>query len=250
MKYVGSKSKISKDIVPIIQKYIDDNEISTYIEPFVGGANVIDKINCKYRFGSDIDTIPISLLTKCVDNPNLLDTLPEMVSREYYYEVKYNKDKFEDWYYSAILLFGSYNNRVYGGCYGAMATTKEGQIRNYFQESIRNFKKQIPRLKDIVFENKAYYETNAKNCLIYCDPPYAHSIKYSQPFDNEKFWQWCRNMSKDNIVIISEYSAPEDFVCIWEKEIKVHIRNNKKNMATERLFVYKGDKHEKKNTCV
>lgn len=37
MKYVGSKNKISKYIVPIIQKHIDENEIRTYIEPFVGG---------------------------------------------------------------------------------------------------------------------------------------------------------------------------------------------------------------------
>lgn len=37
MKYMGSKSRISKYIVPIIQKYIDENAIKTYIEPFVGG---------------------------------------------------------------------------------------------------------------------------------------------------------------------------------------------------------------------
>lgn len=37
MKYMGSKSRIAKDIVPIIQKTIDDNNINTYIEPFVGG---------------------------------------------------------------------------------------------------------------------------------------------------------------------------------------------------------------------
>lgn len=38
MKYVGSKQKISKYIVPIIQEYIDKNKIETYIEPFVGGG--------------------------------------------------------------------------------------------------------------------------------------------------------------------------------------------------------------------
>ena len=37
MKYMGSKYRISKYIVPIIQKYIDENGIKTYIEPFVGG---------------------------------------------------------------------------------------------------------------------------------------------------------------------------------------------------------------------
>lgn len=49
MVYQGSKNRLTKYIVPIIQKKIDENNISTYIEPFVGGANVIDKINCKNR---------------------------------------------------------------------------------------------------------------------------------------------------------------------------------------------------------
>jgi hypothetical protein len=39
--------------VPIIQKYIDDNHIEYYYENFVGGANVIDKMKCKNKYGSD-----------------------------------------------------------------------------------------------------------------------------------------------------------------------------------------------------
>ena len=38
MKYMGSKSRIAKYIVPIIQEYIDKNEIKNYLEPFVGGG--------------------------------------------------------------------------------------------------------------------------------------------------------------------------------------------------------------------
>ena len=38
LKYMGSKSRIAKYIVPIIQKYIDDNEVTKYVEPFVGGG--------------------------------------------------------------------------------------------------------------------------------------------------------------------------------------------------------------------
>ena len=34
---MGSKSRIAKYIVPIIQKYINENDITMYIEPFVGG---------------------------------------------------------------------------------------------------------------------------------------------------------------------------------------------------------------------
>lgn len=38
MKYVGSKNRLSKDLVPIIQKFIDDNNIKHYYEPFVGAV--------------------------------------------------------------------------------------------------------------------------------------------------------------------------------------------------------------------
>lgn len=37
MKYLGSKSRIAKYIAPIIQKCIDENNITEYYEPFVGG---------------------------------------------------------------------------------------------------------------------------------------------------------------------------------------------------------------------
>ena len=45
MKYLGSKNRISKYISPILQQYINENRITTYYEPFVGGANIIDKID-------------------------------------------------------------------------------------------------------------------------------------------------------------------------------------------------------------
>lgn len=38
MKYLGSKSRIAKDIVPIIQRYIDEAQPIAYLEPFVGGG--------------------------------------------------------------------------------------------------------------------------------------------------------------------------------------------------------------------
>lgn len=53
IKYMGSKSRIAKDIVPIIQKCIDDNKIDTYIENFVGGSNMIEHIKCATKNGYD-----------------------------------------------------------------------------------------------------------------------------------------------------------------------------------------------------
>ena len=45
---MGSKNRLSKQIVPIIQNYIDKG-YNGYLEPFVGGANIIDKIEAEEK---------------------------------------------------------------------------------------------------------------------------------------------------------------------------------------------------------
>ena len=62
MKYFGSKSRIAKYIVPILQKEIDENQIRTYLEVFCGGCNVIDKIKCEHRIANDLNPYLIALL--------------------------------------------------------------------------------------------------------------------------------------------------------------------------------------------
>lgn len=61
MQYVGSKNKLSKELVPIIQSYIKE-DTKGYLEPFVGGANMIDKIKHHNKIGCDIHKELIALL--------------------------------------------------------------------------------------------------------------------------------------------------------------------------------------------
>lgn len=65
---MGSKNKYAKYIVPILQKCIDENNVILYIEPFVGGANIIDKIKCKNRYGFDRSDTLIALLSLAADD--------------------------------------------------------------------------------------------------------------------------------------------------------------------------------------
>ena len=62
MVFMGSKARYASSIVPILQKVIDDNNITKYIECFVGGANIIDKIRCEERYGFDNSDTLIALL--------------------------------------------------------------------------------------------------------------------------------------------------------------------------------------------
>lgn len=242
MKYMGSKSKIAKDLVPIIQKYINENHITNYIEPFCGGCNIIDKIDCDLKFASDKQKYLIALYK----NLDKLDTLPEMVTREHYVKVRdsYNKntDEFEDWYKGAVGFLASYNGRFFDGGYSGIVKSSSGVERNYYQEAKRNLEKQKENLRDIVFICSDYKSIKyISDYLVYCDPPYKNTKQYSssKDFDSDEFWQWVRERSANNIVLVSELEAPDDFECIWEQEIKRNIEYSKSKVVTEKLFKYK-----------
>jgi DNA adenine methylase len=242
MKYIGSKAKISKYISPIINELILKNKINTYIEPFVGGANMIEHIKCTGKYGYDNENLVISLLNKVITDEKFLDILPELPTREHYYDVRDNSN-YDIEYKAAILYFASYNSRINGGCYGACANTKEGGVRNYFQEAKRNLQKQIPKILDVNFIHSDYKDILVpNNSLIYCDPPYEEchykdKVYSGKGFNHEEFWNWVRVKSKNNnVVLISEYNAPDDFECIWETETKTHMDNTNKLSRVEKLF--------------
>ena len=62
MKYMGSKAKVARYIVPIIQEQIERSGYETYLEPFCGGCNVIDKIEAPQRIASDCNKYLIALM--------------------------------------------------------------------------------------------------------------------------------------------------------------------------------------------
>ena len=245
MKYMGSKARIAKHIVPIIQKYIDDNNITTYIEPFVGGANVIDKIKCKQRIGSDKNQYLIALLQRVQAGQHLY----EAVDKELYNQARTafnqgNTSEFEDWQVGNIGFIASFNGRWFDGGYAkpGYEKTKNGlRFRDYYNEAKNNLLKQAPDLKGIEFMCRDYTEVNPKGCLVYCDPPYQGTKQYANAmtFDYDVFWDTMRKWSENNIVIISEEHAPDDFSCIWEQEVSRSIKADDKSKSVEKLFIYK-----------
>lgn len=241
MKYMGSKSRIKKYIVPILQKLIDDNDIKMYIETMVGGGNVIDSISCDIKIGNDIST-PLIEFWKHMQKTNGTD-LPLEVTRGHYVDVKNNQstDKYPKWYIGAIGYLASYNGRYFDGGYAKTVITKTGVVRNYYDESRRNVIKQIQSLKDVMFTNKDYQEMKVvKNTLIYCDIPYANTQNYNTfgEFNHTSFWDWVRKFSENNIVVVSELNAPDDFICIWEQEIVRTLDNKNRNKSVEKLFIH------------
>lgn len=248
MKYMGSKNRLAKELVPIIQKYIDDNNIENYLEPFVGGANIIDKIKCKNKYGSDNNKYLIELLKRVQSK----EPLYEEVTKELYSKARneFNNNKiesFEDWQIGNIGFLASFNGRFFDGGYAKSGyeKTKNGKrFRNYYEESKRNILNQSKNLYGIVFKNCDFRDIKeVSNFVIYCDPPYKNTKKYknAENFNYFEFWNIIRKWSKQNIVLVSELEAPNDFKCIWEQEVNRSIKPNDKKKVTEKLFIYKGE---------
>ena len=238
MRYMGSKSRITKYIVPIIQEVIETNGIITYIEPFCGGCNVIDKISCGTKIANDNQLYLIELLK----NVDKVKTLPDIITKEHYSSVRssyYKSDKmYEDWYIGAVGFLASYNGRFFDGGYGATVTRKStGKTYNSYKEAKDNLLSQD--LSGITFTCSDYKDLIIpKNSLVYCDPPYEGTKQYgiNKNFEHAEFWNWVREQAKQNIIIISEENAPEDFECIWEQEVQRSMNKDNKYNKVEKLF--------------
>lgn len=243
MKYMGSKARIAKDICPIIQSFIDKSGAYVYIEGFVGGANIIDKINCDIRHGIDKNKYLIALLKYVANGGELLGR----VSKDTYTEVKQNEDNYPNWLVGNVGFLASYNGKFFDGGYAntVIEHTKYGdKVRDYYQEGKRNLEQQAPNLKDIIFTSGDFLElwksfVGQKEVVFYFDIPYLNTTKYdvSKGFDYDKFYDICRELSKNNIVIVSEQWMPDDFTCIWEKKVARTISATGREYPTEKLFV-------------
>ena len=229
--YIGSKRRIAKEVLPIMLK---NRNGRTWVEPFVGGANLIDKVDGR-RIGADSNHYLIALLKK-------LQTgwlPPTTISGAMYRDIKTDPEFYEPAVVAAAMIGCSFGGK-WGGGY---ARYPRGGT-NYAQLFHNNVKLQAPNLAGIEFYNCSYDElTIPDNSIIYCDPPYAGANHYKDPFDHNKFWRWCREKaSEGHTVFISEYKAPDDFLCIWQKEINANLSNQTKvqsaKKAIEKLFTY------------
>lgn len=253
MVYMGAKTKYADEIVPILQKIIDEHNVKCYIEPFVGGANIIDKIKCEYKTGTDKNRTLIELHCQLQEHP---EQIPEHITREDWDKAKeiYRMYKGEvplvgemdPWLIGAIQFFGS-NNR--GGFSRGFAKPAGG--RDYYNEGYRNAMKQRESelYKDIIFLERDYLtynpfiERKSELPLFYCDPPYEGTKPYGYSFETsfnyEQYWNWVRELSKGAYVVCSEQNFPDDFIVIWEKDVTRTVNKGNDFKATEKLGIWK-----------
>ena len=228
MKYMGSKNRIAKYIIPIMLAH--RSKEMPWVEPFVGGANIIDKVGGD-RIGCDLDLYLIEALTSIRD---FVDELPK------------NNLEFTESDYKRLRTSDDYQHKGYAGfafSYGAKWLggwrRDKTESRDYVGEAFRNALKQTENIQGVLFKNESYQDLEfTVKSLIYCDPPYDGVTSYRSKFNHKVFWEWCRDRSKDgHVLFVSEYSAPSDFECLWERELSSSLtKDTGSKKAVEKLF--------------
>jgi DNA adenine methylase len=234
VKYMGSKARYAKYILPLILKDRKPNQ--WYVEPFVGGANIIDKVDGN-RIGNDIN----EYLIKMWKSLQMGWVPPNLITEEQYKDIRINKKKYEPNLVGYVGFNLSFGGKWFGG-YRRNKIGQEGLLENMkFQseQALRSILKQVPKIKNIKFYNKNYLELEIpNNSIIYCDIPYFGTTKYKNKFNHNEFWIWADQMVlKGHKVFVSEYSAPNNWICIWEKQVFNSLtKNTGGKIGTEKLF--------------
>lgn len=243
MRYQGSKLKLIKILKPIIESNISNDE--WYVEPFAGGFNCIAKINAKHKIANDINKYTVALWRDIQSDTFLRkygDFIKNLTKEQYkdvYEDYKKNGTKYPD-SVKGYVGFACSNS---SGWWKGYANYNEKRQENHILEAYSNLKRQVEgfiHLENCVLQNASYDEIEIPdNSFIYCDPPYSCTEGYKVDFDNDKFWDWCRGKVKQgNKVLISEFSAPKDFVAIWEKPMQ-NGYGTKSQTKIEKLYIHK-----------
>ena len=229
MRYLGGKSRIRKHIAGYLESIRKPDQV--YFEPFVGGAWVLQEMTGK-RIASDGNFALIEMYRSLQNGW----VPPESITKEQYAEYKAKQDPRDP-----MTAFVGIGCSFAGKWFGGFASSKD---RNYCLNAKNSLLSQTPKIAQCNFVNGTFEtHTVGDGWLIYCDPPYQGTTSYSafSGFDHNKFWKIMRSWSGKNTVIISEYSAPEDFECVLEIETKTDMRfsDGNKRHTTEKLFKLK-----------
>ena len=232
MRYMGSKRRLAKYLLPIILSTRTDG--ATYVEPFVGGGNMIEHVKGK-RIGLDINLNSIKALEIIRDKAGMLPKDSTEFSEDDYIKAK-TTPQYE---FRAFIGFAlSYGGRFFNGY-------AQGGGRDHVKEAFNNAQRQSRKLKGCEFYHSSYDKfIYPDNAIIYCDPPYQDTADYKiDAFNHDLFWEWVRVMSKKHMVYVSEYNAPDDFISIFSVNLRNSINNK---LERENLFIHKSIVHKAK----
>lgn len=232
MKYVGSKGRHVRSILPIVLR--NRRADQAYVEPFVGGASMLSAVDGR-RIAGDLHA-PLIAMWQAVSRGWSPRSHSEALDSELYAQCKLRAKQGS---LDPIDAFMGFSLSFGGKWFGGFRNDPSGR-RDYAAEALRAADDQFPRLVGVDFHHSSYEDLPIPDrSIIYCDPPYRGTLGYATgAFNHDAFWRWCRaKRSEDHEIFVSEYSAPSDFECVWEKAVKSTLdRDTGAKSAIERLY--------------
>ncbi len=250
MRYQGSKKKMIKILKTLIENNLCLGDV--YYEPFAGGMNVISEIEWDKKIANDKNGYIISLWKDIQTGQFKLWNLCRNLTKEQYNEIKklYQKDETFRKKYASLIGYIGTSCSYGGGWWAGYANYNPRKNENHILEAYNGIQKQIENFKGLskkqtTFHNKDYNKVRLpknKSILIYCDPPYSNTRKYKDDFNSEKFWEWATSeVKKGRKVIVSEFTAPSDWKCIWSKSMQDGMNSDGKKRKEEKIFIHESE---------
>ena len=248
--YLGSKNRIAKDIIEVLPSG------HRFVDLFAGGCAMTHAAlaSGKYDCSLTNDKFPVCGvdLFKMAVNGEFDDKKYLKLSC---YDEFYERRYIDPW---MISMFGWNGSTIYFAGKNSQAgkMISNNNITDIITLAQFGCKSPIQRLnrlrklKGCVDLTKVeFYQMDYTNYqfregdVVYCDPPYRNTSNYrhtKEKFDNDQFWQWVR--TRDYPVYVSEYSAPDDFISIFEKKrggIQSGCWKAKNTTHIEHLFIHR-----------
>ena len=212
MKYMGSKARIAKHILPIMLAECEKNGITTWVEPFVGGANMIDKVPSSYeRVGYDLNPHTIAALTGIRDH---VDEFPNKVSEDFYKSIKKTEAHPINSWVRFECSFGAKLDNGYA---------RNAKGANYVQMGLNLALKQSPKIQNVKFICDSYENLSFENCLVYC-------FNENTELLTDKGWLNIKDITTDDNCLSRE---PNSSKLEYKKVVKTH------QTKSQRMFYYK-----------
>jgi DNA adenine methylase len=238
--YHGGKARGGKEIAKIITSLVDRIEdrlfhFTGYWEPFCGMCGVYRHIPAllgdRSYLASDIHPSLILMWQALQEGWHP----PKRVTKQMYNKLKTSPDSSPE---KAYVGFGfSFAGIYFNGKFNPDLARRMPQLSSRVMSVASD-------LRNVRFKQASYEQIQVTGWVIYCDPPYegsSNGFKLDQgvgTFSSDAFWIWARHMSRNNLVLVSEYDAPDDFIPIYQRKIRATCRRGHDAAKKEFIFIH------------
>lgn len=240
VQYSGGKSKTAKHLTEFM--LANRGDARGYLEPFVGGGSVFSLMAPHFEAAVANDySLDLVLLWRALAAGWMP---PTEISEEEYAELR-NAEP------SALRAFAGFGCSFGGKWFGGYARSKKcsdsrtlGGYASVAARGLENRRAAFSCAKTIrQGDYRSLRPWVGPQILVYCDPPYVNTLGYAAAgaFDSSTFWQTVREWTGLGAqMFISEYTAPDDMICVWEKPRRMDMASadGSKRIVTEKLFTY------------